>query len=406
MHLLMVTETYPPEINGVALTVQCLAQHLRAAGHQVTLVRPRQQTDIASDPGATREPANPITHDGIREMLVRGLPIPRYPGLKFGLPAGAKLRRLIQDQHVDAVYVATEGPLGWSAVRAARALGVPVACGLHTRFDDYFRHYRAAFLAPAARAWMRRFHNRANCTLVPTLELKQWLLTQGFARVELLRRAVDTERFHPRHRDLLLRRELGVAQHAPLVLHVGRLAPEKNLDLVCAAFARIQSRIPGARMVWIGDGPARAALQQAYPEHRFLGVLRGHTLAQHYASADMFLFPSVTETFGNVTLEALASGLAVCAFDYAAAHEHIEHGVSGTLAAFADAGAFVQAADGAACDWLAGKRLGEAGRRAVAHLSPQRVADDFIQLLTNLIVKRHAARSPEHADDAVHTPSV
>ena len=115
MHLLMVTETYPPEVNGVALTVQSLAQYSRAAGHRVTLVRPRQVQDGSGEGDSD-------------EVLTRGLPIPRYPGLKFGLPAGGRLKRLIRDQRVDAVYVATEGPLGWSAVTAARAAGVPVVC--------------------------------------------------------------------------------------------------------------------------------------------------------------------------------------------------------------------------------------------------------------------------------------
>ncbi len=140
---------------------------------------------------------------------------------------------------------------------------------------------------------------------------------------------------------------------------------------------------PGARMLWIGDGPSRAALQREHPQHLFSGVLRGHELARHFASADLFLFPSLTETFGNVTLEAMASGLTVCAFDYAAAHEHIVSGVSGELAPFAKASAFVRTAEKAACAWLKGKRLGDAARRAVEHLSPQRVAEDFAQLLVH-----------------------
>jgi len=394
MHLLMVTETYPPEVNGVALTVQSLAQYSRAAGHRVTLVRPRQVQDGSGEGDSD-------------EVLTRGLPIPRYPGLKFGLPAGGRLKRLIRDQRVDAVYVATEGPLGWSAVTAARATGVPVVCGFHTRFDDYFRHYGAAYLQSSARAWMRHFHNRANCTLVPTQELKQWLGANGFARVELLRRAVDTERFDPRHRDVELRRQLGVADCAPLVVHVGRLAPEKNLELATAAFERIHSLSPGARMLWIGDGPSRGALQREHPQHLFPGVLLGHELARHFASADLFLFPSLTETFGNVTLEAMASGLTVCAFDYAAAHEHIECGVSGELAPFAKSSAFVRAAEKATLAWLKGRRLGNAARLAVEHLSPQRVADDFVQLLCALMAQQHPTGPKEKNHDvALHSTTV
>lgn len=397
MHVLLVTETYPPEINGVALTVQCLLQNLLLAGHQVTLVRPRQTADASS----ARTDAI-----GCNEVLVRGLSIPRYPGLQFGLPAGARIRRLLRDTRIDAVYVATEGPLGWSAVRAANRLQVPVACGFHTRFDDYFRHYGAAFLERAARSWMRRFHNRASCTLVPTAELKSWLDVNGFKRVKLLRRAVDTQRFHPRHRDLELRRELGVSDGAPLVVSVGRLAPEKNLDLVIGAFERIQALSPGARMLWIGDGPARAELQQTYPRHLFAGVLRGSALTRHFASADLFLFPSITETFGNVTLEAMASGLTVCAFDYAAAHEHIENGISGELAPFAQAPAFIRAAEKATRDWLGGTRLGIAARAAVEHLSPQKVAEDFVAVLSELVVRSTYLRAQERIRDAVLNPTL
>lgn len=389
MHLLMVTETYPPEVNGVALTVQCLQQQLLAAGHRVTLVRPRQGCDAAC--------AAPD------EVRVPSLPIPRYPGLRFGLPAGRLLRRMLREGAVDAVYVATEGPLGWSAVRAANACGVPVASGFHTRFDDYFRHYGAPFLERAAFAWMRRFHNRADATLVPTTELRDWLLARGFARVQLLRRAVDTARFHPAQRDPALRRRLGVSECTPLVLHVGRLAPEKNLDLVVAGFERIRALNPAARMLWVGDGPARALLEREHPRHLYAGVLRGAELARHYASADIFLFPSVSETFGNVTLEALASGLTVCAFDYAAAREHIVDGVSGALAPFGQPGAFIRRVELAARDWLRGQRLGQAGRAAVEQLSPRRVAEDFAQLL-GALRPQAAVRNPENRHAAFDPP--
>jgi len=394
MRLLLVTETYPPEVNGVALTVQCLLQHLVLAGHQVTLVRPRQAREVAD---------SALKNNAWREVCVRGISIPRYAGLQFGLPAGGRIRRLIREQQIDAVYVATEGPLGWSALRAARALGVPVACGFHTRFDDYFRHYGAAFLERAALVWMRHFHNLAACTLVPTVELKTWLSTNDFARVELLRRAVDTRAFSPQFRDLALRRTIGVNDNAPLVLYVGRIAPEKNLDLVVAAFERMQALAPNARMLWIGDGPARAQLEQQHRRHIFTGVLRGEALARHFASADLFLFPSQTETFGNVTLEAMASGLTVCAFDYAAAREHIAHGVTGVLAPFAQGSAFVRAAELAMRDWLGGKRLGVAARSAVEHLSPQRVADDFAHLLGQLSIKRQSLALNRSRDDVLHS---
>ena len=186
MRYAIVTETYPPEVNGVALTVQGLELGLRAAGHQVDLVRPRQPCDADAAEGT---------------VLVSGASLPRYPGLRFGLPAPSRLSRQWQQQRPDAIYIATEGPLGWSALRTARRLGIPVAPGFHTRFDEYLPDYGVAWLQAAALRWMRRFHNQADATLVPTQELQQFLGEQGFDRVRLLARAVDSSQFEPERRD-------------------------------------------------------------------------------------------------------------------------------------------------------------------------------------------------------------
>lgn len=168
MRYAIVTETYPPEVNGVALTVQGLEQGLRARGHDVTVVRPRQSGET----------------DGLaHELLLRSAPLPRYPGLRIGLPATRTLVANWSADPPDAIYVATEGPLGWSALRAARRLGIPVATGFHTRFDQYMRDYGAAWLAPTALRWMRRFHNRADAMLVPTRELADLLESLKFTNV-------------------------------------------------------------------------------------------------------------------------------------------------------------------------------------------------------------------------------
>lgn len=390
MHIALVTETYAPDVNGVALTVQSLLTELRAAGHRVTLVRTRHPGEAATAPD---------------ELRIASLPIPRYPGLRFGLPAGGHLRRAFAAAAVDAVYVATEGPLGYSAVGAARMLGVPVATGFHTRFDDYVRHYGARWLAPVALAWMRHFHARASCTLVPTQELQRWLQTRSFARVELLRRAVDTQLFHPRRRDPVLRAELGLGAADPLVLAVGRIAAEKNLELLVEAFARVRAQAPGARLVWVGAGPARAALEaRRLPGQQFVGVQQGEALARWYASADLFLYPSLSETFGNVTLEAMASGVPVLAFDYAAAHEHIVDGHNGWLAPFGDHPAFLRQAERATGEWVAGARPGIAGRAAVEALSPAQVAADLCALLRR--EQQHLRQIEEQRrrhDAAVHS---
>lgn len=374
MRFTLVTETWPPEVNGVALTVHGLHNGLRELGHDVSLVRPRQ--DGAPGDGDPDE------------LLVRGAPLPRYPGLRFGLPAGRALLTQWQRQRPDAIYVATEGPLGWSALRAARKLGIPAATGFHTRFDDYVARYGAAFLTPLVFGWMRRFHNGADATLVPTHELAEFLRGRGFARVELLRRAVDTSLFDPSRRDDALRAQWGAGPDDLAVILVGRFAPEKNLDLAVQAFRRIQRSQPNARFVWVGDGPSRAALQAANPDFIFTGIRRGEELARHFASGDLFLFPSLTETFGNVTLEAMASGLSIIAFDYGAAHEHLRTGEHGVAVAFGDHDAFVAAAEAIAGDPALRRRQGEAARAAVSQLSPASVARRFGELLGELAGER------------------
>lgn len=369
MHYAIVTETYPPEVNGVALTVQSLENGLRARGHRVWLVRPRQDGDSGTPPGQT---------------LVPGFGLPRYPGLRAGMPAAGLLGRLWRHSTPDAIYIATEGPLGWSALLAARRLGIPVATGLHTRFDEYMRDYRMPWLEPVALGWMRHFHNRADATLVATRQLEAAMRGNGFRHVRLLSRAVDTQLFDPARRSEAVRSGFGVAQDAPLLIHVGRLAAEKNLPLALRAFRLLQTRRPDARMIWVGDGPLRERLQRENPDCIFTGVLRGDALARLYASADLFVFPSLSETFGNVTLESMASGVPVVAYDYGAAREHLRDGLHGAAIACGDENAFLAATLRLGADMATLHRMGRAARGAVLGLSPRRVAADFDALLTGI----------------------
>ena len=368
-HFVIVSETYPPEVNGVALTVQSLELGLRELGHRVEVVRPRQTE------------ASPSRDD---HLLVRGAGLPRYPGLRFGLPSGRTLLQRWQANRPRAIYVATEGPLGWSALRAANRLGIPAATGFHTRFDDYVERYGAGWLRPAVFRWMRHFHNRAQATLVPTEELADFLQSNGFEHVRLLRRAVDTELFTPARRSLRLRRDWGVADGAPALIYVGRIAAEKNLPLAVRAFRELQARQPAARFIWAGDGPARAALAAANPDFVFCGVQRGDALAEHFASGDLFVFPSLTETFGNVTLEAMASGIATVAYRYGAAREHLVDGAHGAAITNGDEQAFVTAVCELAQEPWRCLQRGQAARAAIEHLSPQSVSEHFADLLQSL----------------------
>ena len=339
MHVAFVSETWPPEVNGVALTAERTVEWLRARNQRVTVIRPRQKSD-----GARHDSAGDAT------WLVPGLPLPMYRPLRFGLPAAGLLPRRWRQpgERPDVVHVATEGPLGASAVRAARNCGSAVTSDFRTNFHIYSRHYQLGWAAPLILRYLRSLHNRTDVTFAPTEAVAATLRHYGVARTAVVGRGVDVARFSPWQRSRDLRASWGVASGTPVVLHVGRLAPEKNVGLVVRAFAAIKARCPSARLVWVGDGPLRERLQRRMRDAIFTGTLRDAALAQAYASADLFLFPSLTETFGNVTLEALASGLVVVAFDSGCASVHIEHGASGWLAPPGDEHWFIDAAADAA----------------------------------------------------------
>ena len=373
MRYAIVTETYPPEINGVALTVESLASGLRKRGHAIDLVRPRQTGDDARDPDT---------------LLVRGFPLPRYPGLRFGAPVLRTLTKRWSAQPPDAVYIATEGPLGWAARRVARRLGMPVATGLHTRFDHYMRDYGFGVLEPLALRWMRRFHNAGDATLVATRELRDELARRRFANPMRLARAVDGALFHPTRRDPSLRATWGAGEDTLVAVHVGRIAAEKNLALAVEAFRALQVVRPDALFVFVGDGPLRDGMEQANPDFVFCGLQRGEELARHFASGDVFLFPSRSETFGNVTLEAMASGVPTIAFDYGAAREYLRHGEHGMRVPDGDAAAFIGAAVRLAQDTASLPRMRDAARSAVEHLHPDQVAAEFDALLQSLALRR------------------
>lgn len=386
MRVAIVSETYPPEINGVALTVAALAHGLVAAGHSVQVIRPRQ-SPASPDPGVDDD------------VLVRGIGLPLYPGLLLGLPCTRRLRALWKNgQTPDAIYIATEGLLGRSALRVARDLGIPASSGFHTRFDDFARYYGLGLIAPAVFAYLRRFHRRAAATLVPTAQLKAFLERERFGNVLLLRRAVDTRLFDPQRRDDALRTQWGLKPDQLAVIHVGRVAAEKNAALAVRAFRALQADRPDARFIWVGEGPARATLQQNNPDFIFCGAQQGEMLARHYASADLFLFPSLTETFGNVTLEALASGVPIVAFDYAAAREHVNEDC-GRRVAFADGEAFIHAARELAVTPALATSMRAAARAAVAALDPRSVTASFAALLGELAQPARAAGTSSAAFD-------
>jgi len=324
MKIDIVTDTFAPDINGVAMTLGRLTDGLRARGHRVHVIR---------------------TGDGKRgETIAASIPLPGYKEVRIGLPGSFKLRGRWIKRRPDAIYVATESPLGKSAVKAAKALGIPVATGFHTNFHEYLERYSIRGLKPFAMKYLKRFHGRADCTLAPSKGLVAKLEAEGFRNVHLMERGVDTELFTPEKRCEVLRSTWDSQPAAPVAIVVGRIAAEKNLELAIRCFSEMRKSVPELRCVMVGDGPLREKLAAKHPWIQFAGVQTGDDLARHYASADILLFPSETETFGNVVLEGMASGLVTVSYDYAAAARFVTHGESGLKASKGDAEAFLNQA--------------------------------------------------------------
>jgi len=339
MNVLIVTDTYPPDINGVARTLETLAEGLARLGHRMDVLTTRRGGGSA---GAER---------GVTVRSVRSVRFPGYQEVRAGLVGAGTLRELMKARGADVIYVAVETLMGLNAIRAAGSLGIPVVSGFHTNFHSYADHYRVPFMKRTAARFLRWFHNRTSRTLAPSHDTAEQLRALGLGNVGVVGRGVDTGLFNPAQRDLALRREWGAVDFSPVVAFVGRIAAEKNLPLAVRAMTRVTEKNPGSRGVFVGDGPKAAWLRRSHPEFIHAGARVGADLARHYASADVFLFTSLTETYGNVLPEAMASGLVTVSFDHASAHELVENGRNGFTAPLHDEGAFLCAVDEAGARW-------------------------------------------------------
>jgi glycosyltransferase involved in cell wall biosynthesis len=359
--------------------------------HKVHLIRPRQsKQDTAKQ------------ESGYQETLVAGMPIPGYSELKSGLPAKGKLLKLWQAQRPDIVHIATEGPLGWSAMSAARQLNIPISTDFHTNFHSYTQHYGIGLLQKPIAAYLRYFHNKTDATIVPTHSLKEELERDGYQNVMVVGRGVATDLFHPSKRSAALRATWGAVDATPVVMLVSRIAAEKNLHVVIRAFEKMRAVQPDAKLVMVGDGPARPILQLQYPHVIFAGMQTGEALAEHYASGDVFLYSSLTETYGNVTGEAMASGLATLAYDYAAARQHIRHEVNGLLSTFNDEQDFCAQAAALITDAARIQRLRLAARASMEAMTWEHVIGHLEAVLVNLAYSKgvnHVSTEPVAATD-------
>jgi glycosyltransferase involved in cell wall biosynthesis len=374
LRIAVVTETWPPEVNGVAMTLAKLVQGLSHRNHDVQLIRPRQT-----------KTESPLNDASLEEVLMRGMPIPRYPELKLGLPSKKTLVKTWTLRRPDVVHIATEGPLGWSALQAAKVLKLPVTSDFRTNFQSYSKHYGVGWLRKPIVAYFRKFHNATACTMVPTRELMRTLSENGFANLKVVSRGVDTKLFNISKRSTSLRASWGATENTTVLISVGRMAPEKNLDQVLKTYEALKNTGKAFKLVMVGDGPLKEQFQQRYPEIIFPGMLSQSNLAAYYASSDLFVFPSQTETFGNVTLEALASGIPVLAFDCAAARDWVQRGINGWLVAENNPDGFAAQAVSVVNNKEVLDQITHSTRQQVVHLDWDQIAEQVESVLWDAI---------------------
>lgn len=325
MRITLVTETYFPQVNGVSRTLDRLVRHCTSLGDQLQLLVPRYSGGVAGVP----------TGVVVQEWLA--VPLPFYREVMLPLVTSGMVAKSLASFRPDLVHIATEGPLGRAALQAARRLNLPVVSSYHTNFSEYLAMYHAGWLAPVCWNYLRRFHNATLRTFCPTPSTCRQLEAHGFQNVTVWGRGVDSERFHPARRDAELRTALGIAADEIVLAYVGRLAAEKNLDMLAAAWRQFPER-QRCRLLLVGDGPLRRHLEEQLGERSlFVGYRHGEELAKMYASADLFVFPSLTETFGNVILEAMASGLPAVGFNVQGPGDIIADGRTGRLIDTVDA---------------------------------------------------------------------
>ncbi|OIR01546.1 GDP-mannose-dependent alpha-mannosyltransferase [mine drainage metagenome] len=372
LNLAIVTETFPPEVNGVAMTFGVIARELGLRGHRVKVYRPDRVGAEGGD-----EPAYEVT-------TLPGFPIPGYPAIRMGYPARNRLAKAWKRARPDLVHVVTEGPLGASAISAARALGVPVTSSFHTNFHSYASHYGLPPLRHLALAWLRRVHNRTRRTFAPTRELCDELALLGFRDLALLSRGVDLRRFSPDRRSAELRTSWGAGPDDLVVLHVGRMAPEKNYPLLFRIYDAMRAANPRLRFVLAGEGPLQETLRKTHPECIFAGFFSREEIGRYYASSDLYVHASTTETFGNVLTEAMASGLAVCGYNYAAAKQFVRHGENGLVAPLGDEAALTHEAVRLVSDTALRDRLRSAAPESLRGQSWERVIERFENDLVNI----------------------
>jgi phosphatidylinositol alpha 1,6-mannosyltransferase len=361
MRIAIITESFPPDVNGVAHSVVRVAEHLLSRGHEPLVIAPQPASGRRAVTGLMPYPV----------IRVPSLPTPRYSGFRLGLPS-RRIAAALREHRTELVHLASPFVLGARGVSVARALHLPVVAVYQTDIPGYAGAYRVGWGEEAAWRWIRRIHNAADRTLAPSSATATALHSHGIERVWLWRRGVNAGRFDPAQRSVALRRALAPKGEV-LIGYVGRLATEKRVDLLAPV-----TKLPGVRVVIVGDGPARAALVKALPDAIFVGERRGGQLARLYASFDVFAHTGPYETFGQTIQEALASGLPVVAPAAGGPLDLVDHGRTGYLVPPCDPAALTEAVAALVGDQPRRAEFGVNARAAVEGRSWAAVGDELI----------------------------
>lgn len=319
MRISLVTETYFPQVNGVSRTLDRLVRYCSEQGDRIQLHMPRYDENSAPLPCQVEK----------RDWWSIALPF--YKEVVLPVVTVGMIERALRDFQPDLVHIATEGPLGRAALRAATRLKLPIVSSYHTNFPQYLQTYKASFLEPLCWQYLRWFHNRTLGTFCPSNSTKRLIVSKGFQNVGIWSRGVDSHRFSPGKRDYEVRKSFGIKPDDIVMTYAGRIANEKNLQMLMNAWQQLEE-FDHVHLLFVGDGPLRTKLEAMNTKRTiFAGYRYGEELASIYASSDIFVFPSLSETFGNVVLEAMASGLPVVAYKVQGPKDIVQDKVNGLL---------------------------------------------------------------------------
>ncbi len=385
MRIAIFTENFLPKLDGVTRTIAMLLDHLKMRGHQAIVFGPE---------GAPRHYA------GAKVVPVPGIPLPFYPELRLLFPsrrAGWRLARF----KPDIIHLADPMLLGMTGLYWAKRIAVPTVAAYHTNLADYARHFRLGALESWVWSYRRFLHNQCAATVCPSPSTKHLLEAHGFGRVHLWQRGVDSALFTPARRDESRRRALGAGDGDTLMLYAGRLSHEKNIHILAQAYRALAR--DGLRLVVVGDGPAHGDLETelAGLPVTFTGYLRDEALATTYAAADLFAFPSTTETFGNVVLEAMASGLPVVGYDADGVRDLVQPDITGLLARPADVSDFTAALASLLGDRARREAMGQAARVEALKRTWVEVMDGLLALYQEIIAAPTTPPDPELSPDVL-----